>query len=216
MKIKISKAMKKLNDVLPLKERQNNCDIKVRVLHQKILHSFITTGRILSKIEMSKYVDDFEKAFDELDMNELVIFSDSGEPIGAYPFTMENRENKVSANGFKINAMCALDALAISPMFELDVKINSCCRITNDPIYILQSGMSILNVDEVGNVCLCIDWKAVKSDVKCANSLCSEMFFIKSRELANTWSKIDGKNREVFSLREATEFARQYFIPLVS
>lgn len=216
MSEKIERALNYLNDVLPLKKRQDRCENQIKLLYQKILLSFITTGRILSKFEMTKYVSNVEDAIQVLEENEMLIISENGDPIGAYPFTMEERENIVCVNGFQINAMCALDALAISPMYDVDVQIHTQCRITNIPIYLEQSGANIVNLNGTGDICVCIAWEAAEKDIKCANSLCMEMFFVNDKKTATTWQKIETEKREVFTLEEAVEFASRFFVPLVS
>ena len=47
----------------------------------------------------------------------MVVTSEDKELVGTYPFTMEDREYKVAINGNEVNAMCAIDALAVSLMF---------------------------------------------------------------------------------------------------
>ena len=216
MSIKIENAIQHLNEILPLKESQDKCDSQIKLLHQKILQSFITTGRILSKIEMTKYVNPVEDAIRVLEANDMVIFSGNGDPVGAYPFTMEERENKVLVNGFQVNTMCAIDALAISPMYDVNTQIRSRCRISNTPIYLQQSGTNILNMDDVADVCVCIAWGAAEKEISCANSLCMEMFFVNDKKTAYAWQNIEAEKREVFTLEDAVALASQFFVPLVA
>lgn len=214
MNEKIRKAVQRLSKTLPLKERQEQCEPAIKVLHQYTLSAFVTKGRILSKSEMRAYVDDLADAIQVLSQNELVIFTDGGDPVGAYPFTMEERESKVVVNEFKLNAMCAIDALAVSLMYDVHTEIYSSCRITDQPIYIRQSGMEILNPSAAGGHYVCIAWNAVESDIKCADSLCMEMFFAIDQETAVSWHNLDPQNREIFTMAEALEFSRQFFVPL--
>ncbi len=65
---------------------------------------------------MSRYVDDVEGTIKLLADNEMIVISESGELIGAYPFTMEDRPFKIKVKGLELNAMCAIDALAINMM----------------------------------------------------------------------------------------------------
>lgn len=215
MNKKIESAVNRLNDILPLKKNQNQSGLEIKILHQKILSSFVTRGRILSIKEMNEYVDDVESSLNILSEKDLVILTDDGVPLGAYPFTMEDRETKIHVNGFKINVMCALDALAVSFMYDVMTQINSHCRMTGQRISINQSGMNILNHSDAGNVCVCIDWGAVEDDTKCANSLCMEMFFVVDYKTSITWCNVKGKNREVFKIKEALEFSKEFFVPLI-
>jgi len=213
--MKIENALDRLNHTLPLKENQNMCAKQVRALHQQILLSFITQGRILTRSEMATYVDDLDDAVNVLRKNEMVIFSGNNDPVGAYPFTMEERENKISVNGYQVYAMCALDALAVSPMFEVKVKIDSRCKITATPLHIEQSGTIIENLDDVGEVCLGIDWGAIESGICCADSLCLDMLFLKDNKIAQQWLANNSERREIFTLPQAVEFASRFFVPLM-
>ena len=131
MNEKVDNALNRLIDVLPLEERQKNCSLEIITLHQQILSSFVTNGRILTLEEMDPYVDNLDEAVDILISNDMVTFSEDGDPVGAYPFTMEKREHKIQVNGYQVHAMCALDALAVSPMFNMDTEINSEGRTPN-------------------------------------------------------------------------------------
>ena len=133
---KLENALKRLNSILPLKENQDKCDPQVKELHQQILRSFVTRGRILTRDEMAQWASDVPAAVDVLSKSDMVTFSESGEPVGAYPFTMSEREHSVQVNGHQVHAMCALDALAIAPMFEEITRITSQCRVTGDPVRI--------------------------------------------------------------------------------
>ncbi len=123
--MKVQRALNRLKSVLPLKDKQEACGQEMKELHQKMLRSFVEQGRILTRTEMAEHVGSIDEAINVLNNNDMVVFADTGEPIGAYPFTMEEREHKIQINGHKVNAMCALDALGVSPMFNMDTHISS-------------------------------------------------------------------------------------------
>jgi len=215
MNNKLEEALKRLNKILPLKERQEMCSPQIKVLHQKILQSFITKGRILNIDEMALLVNNVPQAIKVLSENDMLTFSENAEPTGAYPFTMSKREHIVFVNGFKLHAMCALDALAVAPMFEESTEINSLCRVTGEPVHIKMSGENITNLQEVNNLHFGIVWGAADSDSCCADSLCMEMIFLKDTEVARKWFSNDIKGREIFTLPEAVQFASRFFVPLL-
>jgi len=215
MNAKLEKAFNRLQRILPLEARQNACGKQIRKLHQQILRSFVTRGRILTREEMAHQVSNLEDAVKVLIDSGMVIFSEDGGPVGAYPFTMEVREHKVRVNGHQVYAMCALDALAVSPMFGLKAQIDSRCRITGDPVNIQQSGKTIENPDEASEHHFGIDWGAADADACCADSLCMEMMFLRDGDVARQWLKDDSGNREIFALSEAVEFAGRFFVPLM-
>jgi len=214
MNAKLEKALKRLQRILPLKERQAECSKQIRELHQQVLRSFVTRGRILTREEMAQRVSNLEDAVNVLRDSEMMVFSEDGKPVGAYPFTMEVREHKVRVNNHQVYAMCALDALAVSPMFGMKTHIASRCRITGDPVNIQQSGKTIENPDEAGDVHLGITWGAVEADACCADSLCMEMMYLRDGKIAQQWLAEDLGNREIFTLTEAVEFAGGFFVPL--
>jgi len=215
MSNKVKKALIKLRDILPLQENQQQLSVQHKKLHQQVLHSFVNKGRILNRDEMAQYVDNLEKAIDILNTNDMVTFSDKGEPIGAYPFTMNEREHKIQVNGYQVNAMCALDALSIAPMFDENTNIISQCRVTGDPVNIKMSGENIKNYEQVKNIHFGIFWGAADEQSYCADSLCMEMIFLRDSEIAQQWLDDNSQGKEVFTLLEAVEFACKFFVPLL-
>lgn len=216
MSEKIETALNRLIGVLPLKEKQESCGAEIKQLHKKVLRSFVEKGRILTKKEMAEQVRNIEEAVKVLKLNDMVVFSEAGDPVGAYPFTMEAREHKVRVNGHEVHAMCALDALAVSPMFGMRTQISSVCRVTGHPVFIEQSGKTIANPKEAGDLRFGIVWGAMNACSCCANSLCMEMIFLKDGKIAEKWLAEDPNNREIFTLQEAVEFGAQFFVPLMS
>ncbi|MHB8666319.1 MAG: organomercurial lyase [Burkholderiales bacterium] len=216
MTAKLDKALKRLKGILPLRERQTECGMQIRKLHQEVLRSFVIRGRILTRAEMGQWVSNLDNAVNALRSCDMVIFSEDGEPVGAYPFTTEAGEHKVRVNGHQVYAMCALDALAVSPMFAMKTQIDSRCRITGDPVAIWQSGTTIENPDQAGDVHLGIAWGAADAGSRCADSLCRQMMFLRDGKVARQWLGDDSGSREIFTLPEAIEFADRLFVPLMS
>lgn len=163
---------------------------------------------------MAQYVSNLDDAIDMLRKGDMVIFSENGEPVGAYPFTMDIREHQVRVNEHQVYVMCALDSLAVSPMFGKTTHITSRCRVTSTPINIHQSGKTIDNADKAGDIHVGIAWDAADADYYCADSLCMEIIFLIDGEIARQWLTKDPDNREIFSLPEAVEFATRFFVPL--
>jgi mercuric reductase len=216
MNDKLDNALDRLNAILPLRENQERCDPQLKQLHQQLLRSFVDKGRILTRQEMAQWVTDVPKAVAELSKRDMVTFTANGEPVGAYPFTMDEREHKVQVNGHQLHTMCALDALAVAPMFDETVLIRSQCRVTGDPIMIRMSGETIQNPDDVRDVRFGIIWSAADERTCCADSLCMEMIFLRDAETAQKWLAKGTGEREVFYLPEAVEFASRFFVPRVA
>lgn len=216
MEDKITKALNRLIGVLPLKDKQESCGEEIKRVHQKVLRSFVEQGRILSKAEMAQNLNHSDEAMKILADNDMVVFAKNGEPVGAYPFTMEEREHKVMVNGHKIHAMCALDALSVSPMFDMRTKISSVCRVSGEPVVIEQYGKTIENESDTRDICFGIAWGAASSCSCCAESLCMEMMFLKDGKTAQQWQSENPEDREIFTLAEAVEFGARFFTPLMS
>ncbi|MDH5712125.1 MAG: alkylmercury lyase family protein [Gammaproteobacteria bacterium] len=212
---KVSEAVKRLNKILPLKANQQNLGKEMRQLHRDILYSYIDIGRSLSRAEIAQRVEDTEQTITTLQKNDLVVFDERGEPTGAYPFTMEKREHKLNVNGHVVHSMCALDSLAVSAMYDVELEIQSVCRVSQLPVVIKQKGLDVLNKNDIQDVYFAISWNAASVSCCCADSLCTEMIFIKGEVAANDWLNEDADNRQIFMLDEAIEFAAGFFVPLL-
>ncbi|MBL4574684.1 MAG: hypothetical protein JKY51_01115, partial [Opitutaceae bacterium] len=187
MSNKIDIALERLNVILPLKRNQEACEPKIKRLHQLILCSFVTKGHGLSRQQMASYVDDISEAMQVLNGNDMVTLSASGELTGAYPFSAAEREHIVRVDGHRLYAMCALDALAVAPMFQTGAQISSKCALTDEPVMINMLGEDILNLKETGDVHFGITWNATDTGSCCADSLCREMVFLKGEATAERW-----------------------------
>ena len=208
-------AVDHLNEILPLAERQETLSNGIANVYQLILKSYIELGRTLNKAEIAEYVEDIDETINTLRSNDMVVFDENDEPVGAYPFTMEQREYKVNVNDHTVHSMCALDALAISPMYNVKTHIESKCHVTGDGIVIDQLDQKILNNEENKNVHFGLNWSSAENNC-CATSLCTEMIFLKDKKIAETWLAEDPDNREIFTLNDAIEFATRFFKPLVT
>jgi hypothetical protein len=211
---KVNNAIDRLNKILPLAQRLRTLDPKLAAVYRNILRSYVDIGRSLNKSEIALQVDDVDAAIGVLKSNDMVVFGDNDEPIGAYPFTMEQRMHRVDINGHRLHCMCALDALAVSPMFGLNTVIDSKCAVTGQPISIEQHDHAIVNDDDNRDVYFGISWNSAANNC-CATSLCTEMLFLKGGPIADAWRDEDPDNRELFSLSEAVDFGAGFFVPLL-
>jgi mercuric reductase len=215
MNTKVINAVERLNRILPLAKRQQGLDRELADVYQAILHSYVQRGASLSRDEIAKQVDNLDEAIKILKDNDMVVFDTNGEPVGAYPFTMEAREHQVTVNGHTVHCMCALDALAVSPMFDIETAINSKCHVTGEAINIQQRNQEILNSDKNTDVYFGISWNSAANNC-CATSLCTEMLFLKGKQVADQWQAMDAENREIFDLQDAVDFAAEFFVPLTT
>lgn len=212
----ITSSVERLNCILPLTANHRALDVPLQHLHRAMLHAYIDRGRSLTRDEMAQYVDDLDEAVNILKNNDLVVFNADEEPIGAYPFTMEERGHIVSVNGHTVYCMCALDALAVSPMFNIPTKITSRCHITNEPIIIQQHKLKLLSQTGLPNIYLGINWDAASENSCCADSLCTEMIFLANDFVADSWCGEAQEQRQIFQLNDAIDFAARFFLPLIN
>ena len=208
-------AIKRLNQILPLQANQASLTTQVQQLHRDILFSYVDIGRSLNRAELSQRVESVDELVSTFQDKDLVVFSNNGEPVGAYPFTMETRKHEIHVNGHLLHCMCALDSLAVSPMYDIELEIKSACDLSDETIVIRQNGFELINLTEIDDIFFAINWNAASANSCCANSLCTEMIFIKGKHVAESWCNTDPENREIFTLPDAVEFAAGFFTPLV-
>ncbi len=215
MNTKVTDAVDHLNKILPLAERQTTLNEELANVHRMILKSYVDIGRTLNRAEIAQHVENIDDAINTLRSNDMVVFDSNNEPVGAYPFTMEQREHVIKVNEHTIHSMCALDALAISPMYNLNTHIDSKCHVTGDKISIDQLDQEVLNKNENGEIHFGLNWNSAANNC-CATSLCTEMIFLKDKKIADAWLAEDKENREIFTLEDAIDFATRFFKPLVN
>ena len=212
----LSTALDKLNSLLPLKARQSRLEPQLRDLHIAILRHFATAGGPLSRDEVVQQLgndDAADAALACLAAEDLVVLTPDRRHIaGAYPFTAEERVHAVLVNGHTVHAMCALDALAIAPMFETATRIDSRCHITDTPVEIHMQGTELLSA-KPGDVQVGIHWQGTSGCA--AQSLCLEMAYLADVETAQRWQQQDSDNTDLYELPDAVRFAAAYFRPLL-
>lgn len=215
MNTKVINAVDRLNKILPLSMNLQNLDRDLADVYLNILRSYVEQGASLNKNAIAMQVENIDEAIKVLKENDMVVFDDDDEPIGAYPFTMEQREHEVAVNDHKVHCMCALDALAVSPMFDKETTINSICHVTGEPVSIQQRNREIINSDDNEDVYFGLSWNSAANNC-CATSLCTEMIFLKGQQVADQWLAEDAENREIFNLSDAVDFAAGFFVPLMT
>ncbi|CAE8741144.1 unnamed protein product, partial [Polarella glacialis] len=214
----VAAALARLSAVLPVAEKLRACSLEARSLHRRVLRSFLERGAPPTRAEMAAS----DSLLRELEGTGLVLFdATGGELSGAYPFTTEQREHKIIVSAVELHAMCALDALAVAPMFKLSTQVVSKCRATGDLISLNMTGLTITagtadtNADLTAGVHVGIAWGAASCGVCCADSLCTEMIFLRDAEVARKWLAV-GDQREIFGLSDAVDFAAQFFTPMTA
>jgi hypothetical protein len=214
---KAKEGLDKLNSLLPLKSRQQSLDEKSRTLHRAFIKTLVDQSRAMTMVEIKDLLQVSDQEIDaivaKLKGLDLLVASCCGGLVGSYPVTTDCTPHKVTSKGVSINAMCAFDSLAISPMYGNDVVINSKCHVSGEPIYIEQSGLEIKKAEPSQDVHFGIIWNSPTGGC-CANSLCTEMVFIKDKETAEKWKHENSCSREIYNLEETVDFSAAFFVPL--
>jgi len=213
--VDLDAALDKLNSLLPLKARQSRLEQPLLDLHIAILSHFATAGQALRRDQVAQQLGDdaVDAALARLADDDLIVLAPDHRHIaGAYPFTAEERVHTVLVNGHTVHAMCALDALAIGPMFGTATRINSRCHVTDTPVEIHMQGAELLSA-QPGDVRVGIHWQGTSGCA--ARTLCLEMVFLADADTARHWQQQDSDNTDLFELPEAVRFAAAYFLPLL-
>lgn len=212
MNTKVSAALKQLDSILPLLTGLKSLSNENAALYCRLINSYVQRGYVLTRQELGLLNNDAEQALNIIADSNLIVIDAEANPLGAYPFTSEEREHKVHVNGVTVHCMCALDALAVSPMFKLPTVIDSLCRVSGEDVHIEQHGtdFSAGTLD----VWFGINWGAAATELACAESLCMEMMFLSSQSVADDWLAGSPDTREIFDLPSAVEFAAGFFVPL--
>jgi mercuric reductase len=212
----VTQAVQRLNEQLPLKERQDKLSAPLKALHREVLGSLVRRGRPLTRSEVAALVgeDQVDAAIARLGGDDLVVLSqDRREIVGAYPVTAEQTPHEVHVGGHEIHAMCALDAVSVGPMYDVPVEICSRCRVSGEAICIKQQGTRILEAAPP-TVRVGVRWQHPSGD-HAAHSMCMEMVFLKDDAAASAWHGGDLQHHSVFTLDEAVEFGARFFNPLL-
>lgn len=212
----IESSVLRLNQLLPLKARQDRLSSAFRTVHRAAIVSLVMHGRPPTRAEIAALVggQEVDMALERLGNDDLVVLTaDRQEILGAYPVTAETTPHALEVNGHLIHAMCALDALAVSPLFGCPVHIRSRCRVTGETITIEQNGAHIVAARPM-TVRVGVRWQ-IPSGEGAAHSLCMEMVFLKDDDAAVQWHGGDLRNHSLYTLEQAVAFGTDYFKPLL-
>jgi hypothetical protein len=109
-----------------------------RELYFWILRHFTTDGRPSStelRTTAERLGIDTEQALEKLAREDLVHRGSDGEVTVAYPFSGRTTAHQVRfPDGHAVDAMCAIDALGIAPMFGETIEVESRDPVSGDAI----------------------------------------------------------------------------------
>jgi hypothetical protein len=212
---RIDAALATLNSQLPLWHRQQLLPEPLRELHRIIIRSFASTGRPMTLREVASHLagTDAKAALRRLESDDLIVLGTRGDVVlGAYPLTVEETPHQLQLNGIRINGMCALDSMAVAPLFDTEVIIESVCHVEGDPVRLRLRGPHLVEAHPNGDVRVGIRWQ--KPTECAAHSMCREMVFLRDEPTGRFWKAQDSDRISIFRLTEAVELGHRFFKPL--
>ena len=213
----VKQAVDKLNGLLPLAVRQQQLDAELRELHRAILDAFVAQGRPLPITEAAGHLSQHSvgEAFRILAQNDLIVLDVEQQMImGAYPLSYEVTPHVVEVNGHAINAMCALDALSVAPMFGVEANIKSSCAIAGTPLSLHMQNEQVASVEVGDDLFVSIRWQAPCGAA--AHSLCRDMVFLLGQDAVDKWRRRSDIEGSVFDLPTAVAIGSAFFRPLLA
>jgi mercuric reductase len=211
-----SNAVQRLNSQLPLKTRQAALPPELANVHRATLTSLAEQGRPPNREELHDLLagKDIDAALTRLASDDLIVLNAAGNGIaGAYPMTTEDTPHHLRVNKQPVNAMCALDALSVGPMFNAEVEISSRCHVTGTAISIHMQGETLREVSPSPDVHVGVRWQ--NPSACAAHSMCLEMVYLQDLPTALEWQAGDTENTSLFSLQDAVAFGAGFFTPLL-
>lgn len=187
----------------------------------RIRNFILTQSPVLGRIpyihEIRKEFNEFQKEkvdalLNKLDRVDAIhLDNDKTNIVAAYPFSGSETSHQVylKRNGFKrVYAMCAIDALGMSFMFDCDVSVESLCYHCGERIDIKVSDNEIISLNPRNTVV----WCDMEYSCCAATSLCKNTNFFSSEKHYEDWQK--GKpirKGNLLSIQEAFYLGKLFF-----
>lgn len=198
-------SLARLQAYLPVGVRQSALAPPLRSLHREILRA-LATGADVPVLTAAQ--------LEQLRAADLVVVDADGRVSGAYPITREPTNHAVRYNGYVVHAMCAVDALAIGPMFGHPASVRSRCHGCGASIALEQDDEAIAPASARDAVHVGIAWRETGGCA--AHSLCREMVFFCNLTHAAAWQAAAPASHAVLRLPEAIRLAKAFFLPLLA
>lgn len=191
----------RLQQNFPLLARQRRLGAGAKRTHRRLLTALVRDGRPPL---------DLDPAMVERLAAEDVIVTEGDRITGAYPVSLAATPHTISIGSNTIYAMCAIDAVAISPVWKVPTRIESECAVTGARIRVEQQPGSV--EAEPSDLRLGVRWQAPRGSA--STSMCREMVFLANPLVARRWQR-DGSEASTYTLEEGVEFGRRFFEPLL-
>lgn len=169
------------------------------------------------------FIDKIRKEFDEFQMEKvdailnkldqvdaIHLDNDKATIAAAYPFSGSETSHQVflKRKGFKVYAMCAIDALGVSFMFDCDVSVDSLCFHCGDRIEIEVKNNEIVTLNPRRTVV----WCDMEYSECAATSLCKNINFFSSEDHYKKWQRRKPKTKGyLLQIDEAFYLGKLFF-----
>ena len=183
-----------------------------RELYFWVLRRFASSGRPTGKDtrETAERLGlDADRALETLAAQDLVHLDQTGEIVVAYPFSGRPTQHRVRfGGGHEVDAMCAIDALGIAPMFDEAIEIVSRDLLTGEHIEVKLTPAGTGSWRPQGAVVVC----GASGNGESCCSCCPVLNFFASEDNGERWlaGRPDVRGY-VTTMEEAIEAGRAVF-----
>jgi hypothetical protein len=181
-------------------------------VHRMILRTFANTGSPPSRAELNRLAADpaaIDQVLARLHHADVLRLDPAGTPAVAYPFSAAPTRHRVQILGeAEVYAMCAIDALGISPMLGADTRISSTDPLTAQQVTVhTDDGDTSWRPDTAVVVV-----PARASEGPSADCCCSSINFYVNRRTALAWTTAHPDiDAEILHPTDAEQLARRIF-----
>lgn len=198
MKAQVLDALAQLREILPLQRRIGSAPPAVRSVYRGILAQWLCEG---TPPQAAHYAPQSIDALVQLD---AVVVQDNG--LGCYPFSADPTDFLVrNADGGRVHAFCAIDALAIPGLMGRSAGIASRCASCGRPLTCDAAEDGALTPQPLDHTA--VVWEPGERTLTgdaCCRTLCRRIRFMCST--CAGWSR-----ERVFTLPQAAVIANAFF-----
>lgn len=161
-------ALERLRAEFPLEQHLTSADADVRHAYARVLEHW-RQGRVPPPDLISA------ETRDRLIRLDAITVDDGG--IGCYPFSVHDTGNRVQFRDHAVQAMCAIDALAIARLVEATTSIDTTCQHCRTAIRLRVERDGSLDHDQVDRAQ--VAWLAGNAPARsCSEGLCRALRFL--------------------------------------
>ncbi|MFC7450142.1 alkylmercury lyase family protein [Rhodococcus daqingensis] len=188
-----------------------------RAVHHTILRAFATRGGPPPRTELDAVAAEFgtsrQQILAQLHDSDVIRLDPSGEIDSVYPFSATPTPHSVQiADGARVYAMCAIDALGMSAMLSAEVVITSADASTGEPICVTVRGEEV--TAEPATTVVFVGARSAQGPS--AETCCNYLNFFTDRPSADAWATANPDvGGVVVGLADATRCGAAIFGPLL-